>query len=90
MMFCRALLVIKETSSVDRRNIWRYLGEELQGRYQRWREKRDVAAITAALERLSERRLNLIGLHHSTLESDVQRMIWDTEAGRRIIESDVL
>ena len=76
-----------ESSRSD--GVWRRLGKELQLLRHELREDRDTLAIKRALSRLSDRRLQLIGLCRHTLEEDVRRMIWDTEANQTI-QAEVL
>jgi hypothetical protein len=43
--------------------------------FQSWQHDRDVVMITAALMRLSERHLNQLGISHSTLVLDIERIM---------------
>lgn len=61
----------------------------LRDAYEFWREDRDVQAIERALGQLSERQLNLIGMSHTSLRSDVATLIDRAEEGRAIVD-DVL
>ena len=54
-----------------------------------WQLDRDLAAIVAALARLSDRRLALIGMRRGDLIGHVEHMMDEVEAGRRI-EREVL
>jgi hypothetical protein len=56
-------------------------GSALSWAYREYRRESDVEAISRALEGLSERQLNLIGMSHLGLEGDVDRLMekirWD-------------
>ena len=51
-----------------------------------WRTERDMRAIERALDRLSERQLNMIGMSRNSLTSDVFSLIERAEAGRRFAD----
>lgn len=57
--------------------------------YQTWSEDRDFAAIYAALARLSDRRLHMIGMRRETLVDDVERLIEAAEENRNL-EQEIL
>ena len=54
---------------------WSRLKEATVERYREWRFDRDVQKIHAALERLSDRQLELIGCRREWLIEDVHRLI---------------
>lgn len=56
----------------------------LQEKYESWRFQRDVAAIMATLDRLSDRRLAMIGLHRDTLFETVSDMMVEAERQRQV------
>ncbi len=69
--------------------LWARLRYRDDDAFDAWQYERDLTLITAALLRLSERRLNRLGLSHSTLVLDVQHLIERTrreeETGREIL-----
>lgn len=52
--------------------------------YRAWRAKRDIAAISGALNRLSNRRLRLIGMHRHYLDEAVVALMTHAEDEREI------
>ena len=56
----------------------------LRARYDSWRFRRDIAAIMASLDRLSDRRLEMIGLRRDELFEAVSEMIMRAEDERAI------
>ena len=58
-------------------------------RYRQWRTDRDFIAIVAALARLSDRRLAMIGMRRDDLVWHVEQLVEDREEGRRV-EREVL
>ncbi|ETX14307.1 hypothetical protein OCH239_04065 [Roseivivax halodurans JCM 10272] len=56
----------------------------LRERYESWRFRRDLAAIMAALDRLSDRRLEMIGIRRDDLFEAVSDMMMRAEEERAI------
>ncbi|ETX28610.1 hypothetical protein [Roseivivax isoporae] len=61
----------------------------LRARYESWRFERDIAAIMSALDRLSDRRLALIGVRRDELFEAVSTLMLEAEQ-RRAIGREVL
>jgi hypothetical protein len=57
----------------------------LRKAYADWRFGNDLAAIVAAFDRLSNRRLNMIGLHREALFDSVGDMMVQAEEERAIV-----
>ena len=58
--------------------------QSLRDRYNSWRFRSDIAAITATLDRLSDRRLDMIGMQRDDLFGAVADMMMRTEEERQI------
>ncbi|SLN12091.1 hypothetical protein ROJ8625_00312 [Roseivivax jejudonensis] len=56
----------------------------LRARYDSWRFRRDIAAITATLDRLSDRRLEMIGMRRDELFEAVSDLMIRAEEERSI------
>lgn len=61
----------------------------LRSTYDDWRFERDIAAVMAALDRLSNRQLHMIGLDRDSLFEAVEDMILDA-AQQRALGREVL
>jgi hypothetical protein len=58
--------------------------QSLRERYTSWRFRGDIAAITATLDRLSDRRLDMIGMRREDLFWAVSDMMMRAEEERQI------
>ena len=58
--------------------------QSLRDRYNSWRFRGDIAAITATLDRLSDRRLDMIGMRREDLFGAVSDMMMRAEEERQI------
>lgn len=58
--------------------------QSLRDRYNSWRFRRDIAAIMATLDRLSDRRLDMIGMRREDLLGAVFDMMERAEEERQI------
>lgn len=54
--------------------------------YSEWRSEKDIGAITAALNRLSTRRLQMIGLRRERLRDTVRDMMVGAEEDRAVVK----
>lgn len=57
---------------------------DFRARYESWRFRRDLAAIMATLDRLSDRRLEMIGMHREDLFDAVSDLMLRAEEQRAI------
>ncbi len=60
-----------------------------QAAYTEWRSRNDIATIVGALDRLSDRRLNMLGLRRDNLFDIVEDMV-DSEKEQRAIGQEVI
>jgi BMFP domain-containing protein YqiC len=58
--------------------------DSLRDRYNSWRFRRDIAAITATFDRLSDRRLNMIGMRREELFEAISDLMIRAEEERQI------